>query len=212
MEPYTFKIPFEDRLWGPAPYIRFVINQREQLVVLGTEGKNRPQYFKPLCTLPMLARSDMGVPPGHSLALFAVDHTACNEVDRALALTTDPGAAMDVHRFRLSMKRKQELFACMRDLDVAWNDWLAGAEEIDQHLRASNISSCIVPFLPQPLPCGLNIYHINEPGSNDRRFRAHLDHLEGLAPIPIPPHPRDVPPSLSRNPPLCHPELHAKEP
>ncbi|KAH9051515.1 hypothetical protein EDB87DRAFT_1582407 [Lactarius vividus] len=117
----------------------------------------------------MPARTDAGVPSGHSLALFSADHTARNEVDRALALVADPGAAADVHRFRMSMKRKQELFARMRDLDVAWNDWLAGAEDIDKRLRASNISSRIFPFLPQPLPRGLDIYHISEADSNDRR-------------------------------------------
>ncbi|KAH9052556.1 hypothetical protein EDB87DRAFT_1581699 [Lactarius vividus] len=159
----------------------------------------------------MPARTDAGVPTGHSLALFAADHTARNEVDRALALVADPGAAADVHRFWMSMKRKQDLFARMRDLDIAWNDWLAGAEDIDRRLRASNISSRLFPFLPQPLPRGLDIYHINEAESNDRRYRAHLDHLEGLAPIPIPPRPRDLPVPLTGNAPLTRPELHGEE-
>ncbi|KAH9051959.1 hypothetical protein EDB87DRAFT_1693239 [Lactarius vividus] len=161
-EPYSFEIPFEDGSRGQAPYIRFVINQKEQPVALGTEGKDKPQYYKPLCALPMPARTDAGVPAGHSLALFSVEHTARNEVDRALALVADPGAAADVHRFRMSMKRKQELFARMRDLDIAWNDWLAGAEDIDRRLRTSNISSHTKPistiwkvwhrspFLPDP--------------------------------------------------------------
>ncbi|KAH9059204.1 hypothetical protein EDB87DRAFT_1684960 [Lactarius vividus] len=83
----------------------------------------------------------------------------------------------------MSMKRKQELFVRMRDLDIAWNDWLAGAEDINRRLRASNISSRIFPFLPQPLPRGLNIYHITEADSNDRRYRAHLDHLEAETPL-----------------------------
>ncbi|KAH9052561.1 hypothetical protein EDB87DRAFT_1581695 [Lactarius vividus] len=159
----------------------------------------------------MPARTDAGVPEGHLLALFATDHTARNEADRVLALVTDPGAAADVHQFRLSMKRKQDLFAHMRDLDIAWNDWLAGAEDIDQRLRASNISSRIFPFLPQPLPRGLDIYHISEAGSNDRRFQAHLDHLEGLDPIPIPPRLRDLTVALPRRPPLPRPELHGEE-
>ncbi|KAH9054677.1 hypothetical protein EDB87DRAFT_1580394 [Lactarius vividus] len=151
------------------------------------EGKDKPQYYKPLCALPMPARTDAGVPLRHSLALFSVDHTVRNEVDRALALVADPGAAADIHHFRMSMKRKQELFACMRDLDIAWNDWLAGAEDIDRCLCASNISSCIFPFLLQPLPRGLDIYHITEADSNDRRYRAHLDHLEAIIPLyPIP--------------------------
>ncbi|KAH9054624.1 hypothetical protein EDB87DRAFT_1580439 [Lactarius vividus] len=110
-------------------------------------------------------------PAGHSLALFSEGHPARNEVDRALALTVDPGAAGDVHRFQLSMRRKQELFTRMRDLDIAWNDWLAEAEGIDSRLRASNITSRIYPFLPQPLPRGLDVYHITEPGSNDRLGR-----------------------------------------
>ncbi|KAH9059275.1 hypothetical protein EDB87DRAFT_1577750 [Lactarius vividus] len=93
----------------------------------------------------MPARTDAGVPVGHSLALFSTEHTARNKVDRALALVADPGAAADIHRFRMSMKRKQELFARMRDLDIAWNDWLAGAEDIDRRLRASNISSHSAP-------------------------------------------------------------------
>ncbi|KAH9052182.1 hypothetical protein EDB87DRAFT_1692935 [Lactarius vividus] len=80
-----------------------------------------------------------------------------HEVDRALALVADPGAAGDVHRFQLSMKRKQDLFVRMRDLDITWNDWLAEAEGVDSRLRASNITSRIYPFLPQPLPRGLNI-------------------------------------------------------
>ncbi|KAH9051415.1 hypothetical protein EDB87DRAFT_1666107 [Lactarius vividus] len=193
MEPYAFEIPFKDGSRGPAPYIRFVINQREEPVSLGTEGRDKPQYFMPLRAIPMPARTDARVPPGHSLALFATDHTARNEVDWALALVADPGAAADVHRFRLSMRQKQELFARMQDLDIAWNDWLVGAEEINQHLRASNILSRIYPFLPQPLPRGLDIYHIDES-------------------IPIPPHPRDIPTSSSRNPPLCHLELHGEEP
>ncbi|KAH9051087.1 hypothetical protein EDB87DRAFT_1582900 [Lactarius vividus] len=159
----------------------------------------------------MPARTDAGVPAGHSLALFSANHTARNEVDRALALVADPGAAADVHRFRMSMKRKQELFARMRDLDIAWNDCLAGAEDIDRRLRTSNISSHIFPFLPQPLPCGLDIYHITKADSNDRRYRAHLDHLEGLAPIPIPPRLRELPVPLNRNPPLARPNLHGEE-
>ncbi|KAH9052856.1 hypothetical protein EDB87DRAFT_1581372 [Lactarius vividus] len=176
------------------------------------EGKDKPQYYKPLCALPMPARTDAGVPTGNSLVLFSADHTARNEVDRALALVADPGAAADVHRFRMSMKRKQELFAHMRDLDIAWNDWLVGAEDIDRQLHASNISSRIFPFLPQPLPRGLDIYHITEADSNDRRYRAHLDHLEGLAPIPIPPRPRDLPIPLGRNISLARPDLHDEEP
>ncbi|KAH9052858.1 hypothetical protein EDB87DRAFT_1654927 [Lactarius vividus] len=111
----------------------------------------------------------------------------------------------------MSMRRKQELFAWMRDLNIVWNDWLAGAEDIDRRLRASNISSRIFPFLPQPLPRGLDIYHISEADSNDRRFRAHLDHLEGLVPIPIPPRPRDLPIPLNCNPPLRRPNLHNEE-
>ncbi|KAH9051852.1 hypothetical protein EDB87DRAFT_1582084 [Lactarius vividus] len=105
----------------------------------------------------MPARVEAGTPEGHSLALFSEGHPARHEVDRALALVADPGAAGDIHRFRLSMKRKQDLFARMRDLDIAWNDWLAEAESIDSRLQASNITSQIYPFLPQPLPCGLNI-------------------------------------------------------
>ncbi|KAH9053771.1 hypothetical protein EDB87DRAFT_1580836 [Lactarius vividus] len=159
----------------------------------------------------MPARTDAGVPVGHSLALFTTDHTARNEVDRALALVADPGAAADVHRFRLSMKRKQDLFAHMRDLDIAWNDWLAGAEDIDQRLRASNISSRIFPFLPQPLPCGLDIYHINEADSNNCRFRAHLDHLDGLDPIPIPPRPCNLTTAPLHRTPLLRPDLHGEE-
>ncbi|KAH9050789.1 hypothetical protein EDB87DRAFT_1583136 [Lactarius vividus] len=139
--------------------------------------------------MPMPVRVEAGMPAGHLLALFSEGHPARNEVDRALALMADPGAAGDVHRFRLSMRRKQELFTRMRDLDIAWNDWLAEAEGINLRLRASNITSRIYPFLPQPLPRGLDVYHITEPGSNDRRFRAHLDHLEGLVPLPIPPRP-----------------------
>ncbi|KAH9051668.1 hypothetical protein EDB87DRAFT_1735075 [Lactarius vividus] len=161
----------------------------------------------------MPAWEGVGIPPGHSLVLFSTDHPARNEIDRALALVADPGAAADVHQFRLSTKRKQDLFACMRDLDIAWNDWLAEAEGIDTWLRMSNISSRIYPFLPQPLPRGLDIYHIDEPGSNDRRFRAHLDHLEGLAPLPIPPRPSVALPSgPTRNPPLRRPALHDEEP
>ncbi|KAH9052206.1 hypothetical protein EDB87DRAFT_1581922 [Lactarius vividus] len=89
----------------------------------------------------MPARIEVRTPAGHSLALFSEGHMARNKVDRALALTADPGAAGDVHRFRLSMRRKQELFTRMRDLDIAWNDWLAEAEGIDSRLRASNITS-----------------------------------------------------------------------
>ncbi|KAH9053757.1 hypothetical protein EDB87DRAFT_1580854 [Lactarius vividus] len=70
----------------------------------------------------MPARTEARTPAGHSLALFSKGHTAHNEVDHALALTADPGAAGDIHRFRLSMRRKQELFTRMRDLDIAWND------------------------------------------------------------------------------------------
>ncbi|KAH9053273.1 hypothetical protein EDB87DRAFT_1581104 [Lactarius vividus] len=139
----------------------------------------------------MPARIEAGTPEGHSLVLFSEGHPARHEVDRALALVADPGAAGDVPQFRLSMKRKQDLFARMRDLDIAWNDWLAEAEGIDSRLRASNITSRIYPFLPQPLPRGLDVYHITEPHSNDRRYRAHLDHLEGLAPLLVPPRPRE---------------------
>ncbi|KAH9052174.1 hypothetical protein EDB87DRAFT_1660244 [Lactarius vividus] len=179
-------------------------------LALGTEGRGKPQYFKPLHSIPMPARVEAGTPAGHSLALFSEGHVARNEIDRTLALAADPGAAADVHRFHLSMKCKQDLFARMRDLDIAWNDWLAGAEEIDSRLRASNITSRIYPFLPQPLPRGLDVYHIDESGSNDRRFWAHLNHLDGVAPIPIPPRRHDPP--LARNPPLHRPELHAEEP
>ncbi|KAH9057377.1 hypothetical protein EDB87DRAFT_1578758 [Lactarius vividus] len=135
----------------------------------------------------MPPRTEAGTPEGHSLALFSDDHPARHEVDRALALVADPGAAGDIHRFRLSMRRKQDLFARMRDLDIAWNDWLAEAEGIDSRIRASNITSRIYPYLPQPLPRGLDVYHITELHSNDRRFRAHMDHLDGLAPLPVPP-------------------------
>ncbi|KAH9051423.1 hypothetical protein EDB87DRAFT_1582626 [Lactarius vividus] len=89
----------------------------------------------------MPPRVEAGTPEGHSLALFSDDHPARHEVDHALALVADPGAAGDIHRFRLSMKRKQDLFARMRDLDIAWNDWLAEAEGIDSRIRASNITS-----------------------------------------------------------------------
>ncbi|KAH9065023.1 hypothetical protein EDB87DRAFT_1574745 [Lactarius vividus] len=152
---------------------------------------------------------EAGTPAGHSLALFSEGHPAWNEVDRALALTADPGAAGDVHRFRLSMRRKQDLFARMRDLDIAWNDWLADAEGIDTRLRASNITSRIYPFLPQPLLRGLDVYHVTEANSNDRRFRAHMDHLEGLAPLPVPARlPVPVP---SRDPWAERPSLHDED-
>ncbi|KAH9051528.1 hypothetical protein EDB87DRAFT_1582390 [Lactarius vividus] len=117
----------------------------------------------------MPPRLEAGTPARHSLALFSEGHPARNEVDRALALSADPGAAGDVHRFRLLMRRKQDLFAWMRDLDIAWNDWLAEAEGIDARLRASNITSRIYPFLPQPLPRGLDVYHVDESNSNDPR-------------------------------------------
>ncbi|KAH9051031.1 hypothetical protein EDB87DRAFT_1753337 [Lactarius vividus] len=138
----------------------------------------------PLRAIPMPARTDAGVPPGHYLALFATDHTVRNEVDRALVLVADPGAAADVHRFRLLMQRKQELFAHMRDLDIAWNNWLAGAEEINQHLRASNISSRIYPFFPQPLPRS-ELISIISMGS----------HLSPFHPVPAtyPPQPVAIP-------------------
>ncbi|KAH9052357.1 hypothetical protein EDB87DRAFT_1581751 [Lactarius vividus] len=158
----------------------------------------------------MPPRLEARTPAGHSLALFSEGHPAHNEVDQALALTADPGAAGDVHRFRLSMRRKQDLFARMRDLDIAWNDWLAEAEGIDTRLRAFNITSRIYPFLPQPLPRGLDIYHITEPGSDDRHFRAHMDHLDGLAPLPIPPRVRE--PVVAQEPPLRSPTLHDEEP
>ncbi|KAH9052250.1 hypothetical protein EDB87DRAFT_1581829 [Lactarius vividus] len=164
-----------------------MINQREQPVALGTEGKGKPQYFKPLYSIPMLPRDEVGTPAGHSLMLFSEGHAARNKVDRTLALVMDPGAMADIHRFRLSMRRKQELFTRMRDLDIAWNNWLAEAEGVDLRIHLSNITSCIYPYLPQPLPRGLNVYHINEAGSNDRHFHAHLDHLDGLALLPIPP-------------------------
>ncbi|KAH9060696.1 hypothetical protein EDB87DRAFT_1683403 [Lactarius vividus] len=102
-EPYSFKIPFEDRSRGPVPYIHFVINQREQPAALGTEGKGKPQYYKPLYLIPMPAR-EAGTPTGHSLALFLEGHTAHHEVDCALTLVTDLGAAADVHQFRHSMR------------------------------------------------------------------------------------------------------------
>ncbi|KAH9051958.1 hypothetical protein EDB87DRAFT_1693234 [Lactarius vividus] len=156
-EPYAFDIPCENGTRRQIPYIRFVINQREQPVILGTEGRDKPQYFKPLFTLPMPPRIEAGTPEGHSLALFSEGHPARHEVNRALALVADPGAAGDVHQFRLSMKRKQDLFARMRDLNIVWNDWLAEAESVDSRLRASNITSRIYPFLPQPLPRGLDI-------------------------------------------------------
>ncbi|KAH9050769.1 hypothetical protein EDB87DRAFT_1583256 [Lactarius vividus] len=116
----------------------------------------------------MPARMDVGVLPGHSLALFATDHTARNEVDWALALVADLGAAADVHQFRLSMRWKQELFARMRDLDVAWNDWLAGAEEIDQRSELILIISTdlhLSPFHPvhtmyPPLPVAIPLYAV----------------------------------------------------
>ncbi|KAH9059068.1 hypothetical protein EDB87DRAFT_1577866 [Lactarius vividus] len=157
----------------------------------------------------MPPRVEAGTPEGHSLALYSDDHPARHEVDRALALVADPGAAGDVHRFRLSMKRKQDLFARMRDLDIAWNDWLAEAEGIDSRLRASNITSRIFPYLPRPLPRGLDVYHITELNSNDRRFRAHMDHLEGLAPIPVPPRHRG--PTTTRDPRVERPALHGEE-
>ncbi|KAH9060695.1 hypothetical protein EDB87DRAFT_1576821 [Lactarius vividus] len=158
----------------------------------------------------MPPRTEAGTPEGHSLALFSDDHLARHEVDRALALVADPGAAGDVHRFRLSMRRKQDLFVRMRDLDIAWNDWLAEAEGIDSRIRASNITSCIYPYLPQPLPRGLDVYHITEIHSNDRRFRAHMDHLDGLAPLPVPP-PRARGPTVTRDPRVARPMLHDEE-
>ncbi|KAH9054625.1 hypothetical protein EDB87DRAFT_1580440 [Lactarius vividus] len=157
----------------------------------------------------MPAREEAGTPTGHSLALFSEGHTSRNEVNRALALVADLGAATDVHRFRFSLRRKQELFTRMHDLDITWNDWLAEAEGIDLRLRLSNITSHIYPFLPQPLPRGLDMYHITKPGSNDRRFQAHLDHLDSLAPLPIPPRPRED--ALARDPPLQCPALHDEE-
>ncbi|KAH9052072.1 hypothetical protein EDB87DRAFT_1693011 [Lactarius vividus] len=186
-EPYSFEIPFEDGSRGPVPYLQFIINQREQPVALGTEGRGKPQYYKPLYSIPMPAHEEAGTPAGHSLALFSKGHVVRNEVDRALTLVVDLGAAADVHRFCLSMRRKQDLFARMRDLDIAWNNWLAEAEGVNMCLRLSNITSHIYPFLPQPLLRGLDVYHINEPGSNNRRFRTHLDHLDSLVPLPIPP-------------------------
>ncbi|KAH9053092.1 hypothetical protein EDB87DRAFT_1581266 [Lactarius vividus] len=159
----------------------------------------------------MPPRIEAGTPEGHSLALFSDDHPARHEVDRALALVADPGAAGDVHRFRLSMKRKQALFARMRDLDIAWNDWLADAEGIDSRIRASNITSRIYPYLPRPLPRGLDVYHITELHSDDRRFRAHMDHLDGLIPIPVPP-PRAREQTTTRDPRVERPTLHGEEP
>ncbi|KAH9055473.1 hypothetical protein EDB87DRAFT_1688108 [Lactarius vividus] len=181
-EPYAFDIPGEDGTRRTIPYIRFAINQREQPVILGTEGRDRPQYFKPLYALPMPARVEAGTLEGHSLALFSDGHPARHEVDRALALVADPGAAGDVHRFRLSMKRKQELFARMRDLDIAWNDWLADAEGIDTRLRASNITSRIYPFLPQPLPRGLDKVSHPSQSPRDHEKRRRLPVLTSSAP------------------------------
>ncbi|KAH9011828.1 hypothetical protein EDB85DRAFT_2159574 [Lactarius pseudohatsudake] len=70
----------------------------------------------------------------------------------------------------------------MRELDNLWNDWIVEAENIDRRIHEANLTSRIFPFLPQPLPQGLDVYHLAEPGSDDRRFRAHLDTLEGVAP------------------------------
>jgi hypothetical protein len=38
-EKYGFDILYEDGERGPAQYIRFAVNQRNQPIVLGTEGK-----------------------------------------------------------------------------------------------------------------------------------------------------------------------------
>ncbi|KAH9052650.1 hypothetical protein EDB87DRAFT_1581560 [Lactarius vividus] len=123
----------------------------------------------------MPPRVEAGTPEGHSLALFSDDHPARHEVDRALALVADPGAAGDVHRFRLSMKRKQALFARMRDLDIAWNDWLAEAEGIDSRIRASKHYLTYLPLSPKTgAPwIGRLPYHTSSI-RNDRRFRAHM--------------------------------------
>ncbi|KAH9051805.1 hypothetical protein EDB87DRAFT_1582138 [Lactarius vividus] len=91
----------------------------------------------------MPAREEVETPAEHSLALFSEGHVARNEVNCALALVADPGAAADIHRFHLSTRRKQELFAWMRDLDIAWNDWLAEAEGIDLSLYQED-SMCTI--------------------------------------------------------------------
>ncbi|KAH9031986.1 hypothetical protein EDB84DRAFT_1438730 [Lactarius hengduanensis] len=166
-----------------ARYVRYVIDQFDEPVSMGTRGRGQPHYGGVLTAQNRPRDHNPNIRDDHLYSLHA-DFSHTREIDLALTSLGDPGVLADVHRLRRSLAQKRELLQSQHTLELAWKDWSSKANEVDRRLIHANVISCITPMLSPNIRPGL--LPVANPTGDDVERHLGAHHVLNNYPPPVP--------------------------